>query len=78
MEHRCERGIETGEILGILPKRSSVSLLDSRKTKLLLHRRLWKFLNGEDTHSAFQKIPAATKQTIIEILFDRKSYVPIY
>jgi hypothetical protein len=78
MEHRCERGIETGEIFGILPKRFSVSLLQWRKTPLLLYRRLWRIVTGEDINSAFQEIPAATKQAIIEILFERKSYVPIY
>jgi len=61
MEHRVERGIETGEISGILSKRFTISVLRSRETKLLLYRRPWKILNGKVTYPAFQKIPAAPK-----------------
>jgi hypothetical protein len=44
----------------------------------LLYRRLSRIVTGEDVNSAFQKISVSTKQAIIEILFKRKSYVPIY
>jgi hypothetical protein len=77
MEHRCERGIETGEISGIFPKRFP-SHFSARG------RRSCSFTGGlgkssmVKTRRAFQKIPAATKQAIFEILFKRKSDVPIY
>jgi hypothetical protein len=48
-----------------------------REARLHLYRRLWKILNGEDTDTAFQRIPAAAKRAILEILIDTKADVPI-
>lgn len=49
-----------------------------RDVKLMIYHRLWKILTGEDTTPEFQKIPAATRQTILQILTETKPDVPLY
>lgn len=49
-----------------------------REVKLHIYRRLWKILHGEDDDPQFQKINAASRQAILEILSETKSGLPAY
>lgn len=49
-----------------------------REAKLLLYRRLWKILHGEDDNPEFQGIPAASREAILQILIETKSDLPRY
>jgi hypothetical protein len=49
-----------------------------REMKLLLYRRLWQILSGEDPDPAFQKIPEESKRAIRDILIETKPDIPRY
>jgi hypothetical protein len=61
-------------MFGISPKGFPVTWFF---VSFLLDHRLWKILSGEDINPAFPRIAAATKQAILEILIETKSYVLI-
>jgi hypothetical protein len=49
-----------------------------REAKLVLYRRLWKILQGEDDNPEFQKIPVASREAILQILIETKADLPRY
>lgn len=49
-----------------------------RQLKETLYQRLWDILTGRDTSPAFARIPAETRQAIIEILIETKKELPSY
>jgi hypothetical protein len=49
-----------------------------REAKLVLYRRLWKVLQGEDDNPEFQKIPVASREAILQILIETKADLPRY
>ena len=46
--------------------------------KAQIYQRLWDILNGQDTSSEFENIPAQTRQAIREILVETKTGLPDY